>query len=99
LKFEIRTEQKEECYKALIEFSKIFREEYEREIKNVKSFVPLPQTLDAVPVKESNCVTLNIPLKIPKILSIFIKKKKLVENLENFLKAKNIRFESIKYGD
>jgi hypothetical protein len=99
MKFEIKTEQKEECYKALVEFGKMFKEEYERGIKNVKSFVPLPQTLEAIPVKESNCISLNIPLKIPKVLSIFIKKKKLVENLENFLKAKNVKFESIKYSD
>jgi hypothetical protein len=97
MRFKIKTEQKEECFNALKEFSKMFDEEYKNSITKIPNWLPLPPSLSAGPVMQEDGVDLVIPLNIPKVLALMMNKKKLIKNLDGFLKEKKVEFKDIKF--
>ena len=92
----------ERCEEVLKEFSEEFTKEYNKQIKKLPKyalpFVPLD--IEPVIMKEDNKFVLVIPFEIPRPLSWIFKikgEKKLIGNLEGYLKGKGIEFKKIEF--
>lgn len=102
-----------ECKRALDKFAKATKEEYEKRLggwryRMIKKY--LPQLIGTTVIDEGDHFIFFIPIKLPdmKKLRVFIGKitgrtpepkwkEKMKANLEGYLKAENVKFDSIEF--
>jgi hypothetical protein len=110
MKFFVKTKEKKDCEVALKEFAELIRKEYDKQTRFTKRFARkvLP-SLICTTQRCDDGIILDVPVPIPDMKTlrrgletILHKKlgepkyqKKMLNNLESFLKEKRIKFESV----